>query len=97
MVVETLVCLLFNHLTRLEARKTYGVQWPRKLKIIQSVAEATCHFLSVNKHQVSITLSAFCVCMYNSFQNLVFVDTKGWDRKRYGRINIAPLLILLQE
>jgi len=54
MVVETLVCSLFNHLTRLEARKTYGVQSPRKLQIIQSAAEATSHFLSVNKHRVSI-------------------------------------------
>jgi hypothetical protein len=66
MVVETLVRLLFNHLTRLEARKTYGVQWPRKLQIIQSVAEVTCHFLSVNKHQVSIDFACI-LCMHVQF------------------------------
>jgi hypothetical protein len=97
MAVETLVCSLFNHLTRLDAQKTYGVQSPRKLQIIRSIAEVTCHSLSVNKYRVSVDFFAFCVCMYNSFQNLVFVDTKGWDRKRYRRTSIAPLLILLQE
>jgi len=97
MAVETLAGSLFNHLTRLDAHKTYGVQSPRKLQTIRTVAEATCHSLSGNKHRVSVDFVVFCMWIYNSFQNLVFVDTKGWDRKRYRRTSITPLSVLLQE
>ena len=65
MAVETLVYSLFNHLTRLDAQKTYGIQSPRKLQIIRSATEVTCHSLSVNLLAPEFFLNFNTSCILN--------------------------------